>query len=60
MSAWVYKCAECDLTFVAEAEDGAEPAENTKCPQCGDLGAAKQFELSKPSGGCSCGSGGCC
>lgn len=60
MSAWVYKCTECDLTFVAETEDGNEPAEKAKCPQCGDLGATKQFELSKPSGGCGCGSGGCC
>lgn len=60
MAAWVYKCEECGITFVAEVEDGADPAETATCPECGSTEAAKQFELPKQSGGCGCGSGGCC
>ena len=60
MSTWVYRCGECSITFAAEVEEGAEPAEKAKCPQCGSEDAGKQFELPGPAGGCGCGDGDCC
>lgn len=60
MATWVYKCEECEITFVTEVEDGKNAAEKATCPQCGCEDAAKQFEMPKQSGGCGCGSGSCC
>ncbi len=60
MTASVYKCEECEITFVEETEDGTAAAEKAKCPQCGCEDSAKQFEMPQKSGGCGCGSGSCC
>jgi len=59
MATWVYRCADCSITFAVEVEDGAEAPETRPCPQCGSANTAKEFELPKPSGGCGCG-GNCC
>lgn len=60
MATSVYKCEECEITFVVEAEDGADAAEKAACPQCGCEDASKQFEMPQKSGGCGCGGGSCC
>ena len=59
MATWVYRCEKCDISFAVEVEDGAQAPDTAVCRQCGDAEANKQFELSQPTGGCSCG-GSCC
>jgi arsenite-transporting ATPase len=62
MSQYVYYCAECDTSFEAEVEHPEEgvPVIAT-CPDCGSEEAKKAFavEATRPSGGCTPGSG-CC
>jgi len=60
MKTWIYKCAACDITFAIEVAEGQDAPLTALCPQCGSTEAERLFELTQPSGGCGCGSGGCC
>jgi putative FmdB family regulatory protein len=60
MATWIYRCEKCEITFAVEVEGGAKAPDVATCPECGDAGAVKQFELPQPSGGCGCGGGSCC
>lgn len=58
MASWVYKCDQCEKTFVEEVAEGETAADKAVCPYCGSTGADKVFEIPQ-AGGCGCG-GSCC
>jgi putative FmdB family regulatory protein len=60
MATWVYRCEKCEITFAVEVKDSDHAPQTATCTHCGDSAAHRQFELPKPSGGCGCGSDGCC
>ncbi len=59
MATWVYRCAECAMTFAVEVESDAEAPDTTPCPNCDDAQAERAFMLPEAPSGCGCGSGGC-
>lgn len=60
MTTWVYRCAECAMTFAVEVESGAEAPETTACPECVDVQADRAFALPETGSGCGCGCGNDC